>query len=170
MFNRGAPAVANVVISDSMVHVRPARFDDRTFVLDTVERLSAFGPPSWRRAADIVEGEARTLRAFFESPEAHSQLLIAESETAEPLGFVFLEEGLDYFTLERHGHIGILAVVHAAEGIGAGTALVRAAEAWARGRGYPTLTLNVFDGNRHARDVYEHLGFQMDTIKYLKVL
>jgi GNAT superfamily N-acetyltransferase len=153
-----------------MVRVRPACLDDRTFVLDAAERLSAFGPPSWRRGADIVEGEARTLRAFFESPEARSQLLIAESDAAEPLGFIFLEEGLDYFTLEPHGHIGILAVVHAAEGTGAGTALVRAAERWARERGYPTLTLNVFEGNRHARDVYEHLGFRIDTIKYLKTL
>jgi GNAT superfamily N-acetyltransferase len=153
-----------------MVRVRPSRLDDRTFVLATAKRLAAFGPPSWRRAADIVEGETRTLRAFFESPEPQSQLLIAESDASRPLGFIFLEEGLDYFTLEPHGHIGILAVVHAAEGTGAGAALVRAAETWARARGYPTLTLNVFEGNRHARDVYEHLGFRTDTIKYLKQL
>ena len=48
--------------------------------------------------------------------------------------------------------------------------LIRAAEAWARRRRYPTLTLNVFERNRHARDVYEHLGFEPDTIRYLKKL
>ena len=48
--------------------------------------------------------------------------------------------------------------------------MIRAAESWARRRGYPTLTLNVFEGNRHARDVYEHLGFQPDTVRYIKKL
>ena len=40
-----------------------------------------------------------------------------------------IEELRDYFTLERHGHVGILAVTEAAEGRGAGGALLRAAEA-----------------------------------------
>jgi GNAT superfamily N-acetyltransferase len=61
-------------------------------------------------------------------------------------------------------------VTNEAEGRGAGGALIRAAEAWARERGYRTLTLNVFSGNSHAREVYEHLGFEPDTIKYIKAL
>jgi hypothetical protein len=28
----------------------------------------------------------------------------------------------------------------------------------------------VFSGNSHAREVYEHLGFEPDTIKYIKAL
>jgi len=138
-------------------------------VLDTAARLAAFGPPAWRTAEELVEGEARTLRDFFESPDDGSRLLIAESGDHR-LGFVLLEELRDYFTLERHGHIGILAVTADAEGKGAGGALMRAAESWARDRGYRTLTLNVFGGNQHARDVYEHLGFVQDTIKYVKTL
>lgn len=151
------------------IRVRVARGADRTFVLETAARLAAFGPPPWRTVEDLVEGEARTLRDFFESPDDGSKLLIAETGDRR-LGFALLEELRDYFTLERHGHVGILAVTEGAEGRGVGGALIRAAEAWARDRGYTTLTLNVFSGNKHAREVYEHLGFEPDTIKYIKPL
>jgi RimJ/RimL family protein N-acetyltransferase len=30
------------------------------------------------------------------------------------------------------------------------------------------LTINVFSGNHHARAVYEHFGFEEDTVKYIK--
>ncbi len=151
------------------MRVRGARGTDRAFVLDTAARLAAFGPPRWRTAEELIEGEARTLRDYFESADEASRLLIVEAGD-ERLGFALLEELRDYFTLERHGHIGILAVTEGAEGRGAGGALIRAAEAWARERRYRTLTLNVFSGNRHAREVYEHLGFESDTVKYIKGL
>jgi GNAT superfamily N-acetyltransferase len=151
------------------IRVRGARDADRTFVLETGARLAAFGPPRWRTVDEIIEAEARTLRDVFESSDDASKLLIAEADE-QRVGFALLEELRDYFTLERHGHVGILAVIAAAEGRGAGGALIRAAEAWARGRGYRTLTLNVFSGNSHARGVYEHLGFEPDTIKYIKAL
>ena len=153
----------------SSVDVRAARPDDRRFVLEAVFRLGAFGLPPGRTPHEIVEGEARTLRAFFDAAEPPDTLLIAEAE-GEPLGFVFLEEKQDYFTGARHGHIGILAVTTTAEGRGAGSALMRAAERWARERRYPSLTLNVFDANQRARGIYEHFGFRPDTIKYLKPL
>ena len=56
------------------------------------------------------------------------------------------------------------------KGRGVGAALLRAAEAWALARGHATLTLNVFDGNRRARALYERAGFRPDTIKYRKTL
>ena len=149
------------------VRVRPARGSDRAFVLDTAARLADFGPPVWRTSEELVEGEARTLRDYFESPDDGTRLLIAETGDGR-VGFVLVEELRDYFTLERHGHVGILAVTAGAEGRGAGGALLRAAEVWARDRGFRTLTINVFSGNHHARDVYEHFGFEEDTVKYIK--
>ena len=151
------------------IRVRTAKGTDRAFVLATAARLAAFGPPPWRTAEELVAGERRTLSDFFESSDDGSRLLIAESGD-QRLGFALLEELRDYFTLERHGHIGILAVTEDAQGKGAGGALMRAAESWARDRGYRTLTLNVFGDNEHARGMYEHLGFVQDTIKYVKVL
>jgi GNAT superfamily N-acetyltransferase len=168
---------ASVIAKENVSHnparramrVRGARSADRRFVLETAARLAAFGPPPWRTGEEVIEGETRTLRDFFESSDEDSRLLIAELGE-QRLGFVLLEELRDYFTLERHGHVGLLAVTGGAEGRGAGGALIRAAEAWARDRGYRTLTLNVFSGNSHARKVYEHFGFEADTIKYIKAL
>src|SRR5262245_13488099 len=145
--------------------IRPARDDDRRFVFDTTGRLSSFGPPAWRHGGDIVEGERRTLREHFDGRSGSCSLLVAEGDDGERLGFVFVEEVHDYFTLERHAHIGILAVAEAAEGRGAARALIGAAESWARGRSMSKITLNVFEGNAHARQVYEHVGFKPETIK-----
>ena len=153
-----------------MISIRPAREDDRAFVTATAERLSAFGPPAWRTAREVVDGELRTIDEFFSAAEPGTALLVAESPAGDRLGFVFLQQLQDYFTLERHGHIGIIAVSAAAEGSGAGKALMDAAGGWARAQGFRILTLSVFEHNRRARDVYEHLGFAPDTIRYLKVL
>lgn len=152
------------------VTVRPARPEDRDFVLATVRRLAAFGPPPGRTAEEIVEGEERTARAFFEDALPGRTLLLAESETGERLGFVYLETLRDYFTLQEHGHVGMLAVTKQAEGRGVGGALLRAAEAWARARGHRRLTLTVFTENRSARAVYEHLGYEAETLRYVKRL
>ena len=149
------------------VRVRSARATDRAFVLSTAARLADFGPPEWRTPGEIIDGEARTLRDFFESSDDGSSLLIAEVAERRA-GFALVEELRDYFSLERHGHVGILAVTAGAEGQGVAGALLRAAESWARDRGFRTLTLNVFSSNRHARDVYEHMGFEEDTVKYVK--
>lgn len=151
------------------VLVRPAMPGDRAFALATVMRLGAFGPPPWRTSNEIGEADARVVRTFFESAPVGASLLVAESD-GSPLGFIYLETLRDYFVGEEHGHVGILAVTEAAEGKGAGGALMRAAEAWARERGYRKLTLNVFDGNARARAIYDHFGYQPETVRYVKLL
>ena len=75
----------------------------------------------------------------------------------------------DYFTGEEHGHVGIIAVAAPAEGRGVGTALMRAAERWAQDAGFAKLTLTVFEGNRRARAIYEHLGYRPETLRYVKL-
>jgi RimJ/RimL family protein N-acetyltransferase len=47
---------------------------------------------------------------------------------------------------------------------------MRAAEAWALANGYARLTLNVFEGNNRARQIYERFGYQVETVRYVKVL
>lgn len=149
--------------------VRAAVAEDRAFALATVMRLGAFGPPPWRTSDEIGEADARVVRAFFEQPPAGAALLVAESDGAA-VGFIYLEVLRDYFVGEEHGHVGILAVAEAAEGQGAGGALMRAAEAWARERGFKKLTLNVFDGNARARAIYDHFGYRPETLRYVKLL
>ncbi|HTR02125.1 MAG TPA: GNAT family N-acetyltransferase [Thermoanaerobaculia bacterium] len=150
--------------------MRPARPEDRPFVLATSERLAVFGPPPWRTPAEVVEGEARTLRAFFDAPPANAALLVAEDEAHRPLGFAYVEVLRDYFRQDEHGHVGILAVAAEAEGKGAGGALLAAAEDWSRARGFDRLTLNVFEKNARARAVYAHRGFRPESLRYVKPL
>ena len=156
------------VIMRSDVRIRPADRSDEAFVHGTTGRLAAFGPPAWRTPEEIVEAERRTLRAFFSEPRTDTALLIAETDT--PLGFVYLETQVDYFTGERHGHVGIIAVDDVAEGRGIGKALLEAAGSWARTRGFRRLTLNVFVGNERARRLYEHGGFEAETLRYVRAI
>ena len=151
--------------------VRPARPDDRPFVIETAKRLAEFGPPPWRSPEDVVTAESRVLHAFFDSvPGSETALLIAEGPGGERLGFAYLETLIDYFDRRPHGHVAELAVTREAQGRGAAGALLSAAEDWSRGLGYRTLTLNVFEENRHARDVYEKRGFRPETVRYIKSL
>jgi len=157
-------------VSAGSVRVRAARPEDRAFVLETAGRLAAFGPPEWRTPEEVVEGEARTLRAFFETPLEDVALLVAETAPRELAGFAYLETLRDYFTREAHAHIGILAVAERAEGRGVGSALLSAAEDWARSRGARRLTLNVFEKNRRARALYERRGFRAESLRYVRPL
>ena len=151
------------------VLVRPGTAADRDFVIDTARRFAAFGPPSWRSPQEVVAGEVRCLDEFFDGRLQGPALLIAE-EDGVSVGFAFLEPAVDYFSGETHAHLGMIAVTAEAEGRGAGAALMRAAEDWSRASGYPKLTLNVFAGNQRARRVYERFGYQVETLRYVKIL
>jgi GNAT superfamily N-acetyltransferase len=158
-----------------MITIREGTAADRDFVTSTARRLAAFGPPPWRSELEVVAREVRCLDDFFDGRLKGPAVLIAQDEAGAetggvPVGFAFLEPAVDYFTGDRHGHLGMIAVTEAAEGRGAGAALMRAAEAWARACGYPKLTLNAFEGNHRARQVYERFGYSVETIRYVKIL
>lgn len=152
-----------------MITVRDGTAADRDFVVDTARRFAVFGPPPWRSPQEVVAGEVRCLDDFFDGRLKGPALVIAEDAGAAA-GFAFLEPAVDYFSGDQHGHIGMIAVTESAEGRGAGAALMRAAEDWARARGYLKLTLNVFEGNRRARGVYERFGYQVETVRYVKTI
>lgn len=152
------------------IKVRDAKAEDRPFVVAVAQRLVAFGPPSWRTSQEIVAGEVRPLEEFFDHRKTGTALLVATLSTEQRLGCVYLETVEDYFTAERHGHVSIIAVSEDGEGKGVGGALMRAAEVWARSSGFHRLTLNVFEANSRARAVYEHLGYRVETLRYVKVL
>lgn len=157
-------------VGETRIKVRQALPDDHAFVVAAAQRLASFGPPAWRTPEEIVSREAQTLRAFFEAPAPGSALLMAASDQGHRLGFVYLERLQDYFTLAEHGHVGMLVVTEEAAGRGVGSALMRAAETWAREQGYRRLTLTVFEANHGARAVYEHLGYAAETLRYVKIL
>jgi GNAT superfamily N-acetyltransferase len=151
------------------VSVRAGTAYDHDFAVATARRFAAFGPPAWRTSIELVEGEVRCLDDYFEGRMPRCELLVAERDGVR-LGFAFVEPHVDYFTQAEHGHLGMIAVTEAAEGTGAGAALLAAAEQWARERGYARLTLNVFAGNGRARAFYEKHGFDVETVRYTKPL
>jgi len=152
------------------VRIRPARPDDLATVLSLAGRLAEFSLPPWRTGAQVIETERRALARAFAAAAADAPVFVAEDAGAVPLGFMYLETLVDYFTARSHAHIAILAVAASAEGRGVGRALLDAADQWARERGHPFITLNVFSRNTRARAVYERLGYGPETIRYLKPL
>lgn len=152
------------------ITIRPATAGDHDFVLSAARELARFDPPEWRRREEIVAGEVRTLRAFLAVPDQASALFVAEGPAGDPVGFLFMETVRDYFSGELLGHVSMIAVTPKAEGAGVGGALMRAGEEWAANRGFQRVSLNVFETNRRARAVYEHLGYRPETMRYVKIL
>jgi GNAT superfamily N-acetyltransferase len=151
--------------------VRAARSADREFILRLVPRLTdGFSLPPWRTSEEVVRAEGATLAAALDGDSAETGVLVAESDAGDPAGFIYLEQQVDYFRQIPHGHVSILAVDAKAQGQGAGRVLLEAAEDWARERGLPWLTLNVFGGNERARKLYERLGYAAETLRYVKPL
>jgi ribosomal protein S18 acetylase RimI-like enzyme len=72
--------------------------------------------------------------------------------------------------LPRRGALIGIAVDEDWRGRGIGTALMRAAEDWARGRGFDTLELDVADPNGAARRLYERLGYGLVAHTLVKPL
>jgi GNAT superfamily N-acetyltransferase len=151
------------------VRVRTATAADRDFILGLVPRLRAFGPRPLRPIAALDRAEHEALEHALSSPSDDAILFVGEAD-GSPAGVAYAQTATDYFTSERHGHLGIIAVAEAGEGRGVGRALLAAVEQWASERGYRFLTLNVFDGNERARTVYERAGYAPDTIRYVKEL
>ena len=152
------------------VTIRPAHAGDREWILAQAPRLHDFGPPPWRPRDVMDRAVQASIDAGLTAPEPDQTVLVAEGPAGERLGFVHLHAARDFHTGERHGHVSDIVVAAEAEGRGVGAALMAAAEAWARARGYRLLTLHVFDGNRRARALYERLGYRMDIVKMVKSL
>jgi ribosomal protein S18 acetylase RimI-like enzyme len=152
-------------------HIRPARAQDREFILSLTPRLAeGFPLPPWRTPEEVVRAEAGALASALDQPMEGSPLLLAERSDGELGGFVYVQRQVDYFRQQPHAHVSILTVGAEVEGQGAGRALLEAAEGWARMQGMDTITLHVFAGNQRARALYERLGYAPETLRYVKRL
>jgi GNAT superfamily N-acetyltransferase len=153
-----------------MIDVRPATPADRDLVLALVPRLRAFGSVPLRSPDELDRAEHEALERALRAPEEDELLLVAELNGEGLIGVAYAQTQTDYFTRERHGHLGILIVAERGEGRGVGRALLSAVESWASERDYRFLSLNVFAANERARAVYERAGFALDTLRYYKEL
>jgi ribosomal protein S18 acetylase RimI-like enzyme len=151
--------------------IRPAVPADEAFLIAVTPRLAAFPLPAWRTADEIAMADRGILRDALQGRTEGAAILVAElSPGGERAGYVFATTKRDYFTREPHAHVEVLVVEPAAEGRGVARALMAAIEQWAKERGIGVVTLNVFDGNTRAQALYDHLGYQRETIHYRKAL
>jgi GNAT superfamily N-acetyltransferase len=148
------------------VSIRPASSIDRTFVLDLAERLVAFDVPQHREKAELVEGDRRALREWFDAPKPGEAMFIAELD-GRPAGCAYLVTLIDYFNERPHAHLSVLAVAADAEGKGVGSALLGQSVAWAKERQSDRLTLSALVTNARARALYERKGFGGEYIRYV---
>jgi len=157
-------------MSSTEIRILPATAADAAWIVPLAPRLHDFGPPPWRSREVMDQAVARVVDRALTSATADAVVLAAVDAAGRGLGFVHIHATSDFFTGEKHGHVSDLVVASAAEGRGVGRALMAAAEQWARDQGYRLLSLNVFEENHRARELYTRLGYQPDTMKLVKVL
>jgi ribosomal protein S18 acetylase RimI-like enzyme len=151
------------------ITIRPAVAADRAFVVGLAQRMADFDPAPWRTREELIAGDRRSLESWFDASADGEAMLIAEVDGARS-GCAYLCSVMDYFTGVTHGHLSVLAVSEQSEGRGVGSALIAAAENWARARGSDRLTLHAMVNNTRARALYERRGFEGELIRYVKVL
>jgi ribosomal protein S18 acetylase RimI-like enzyme len=152
------------------IALRPARNADEPGLLLLLERLADFPLPAWRTGPQIAGADRELLIAAVRQPTPDISILVAEDPSATLAGFSFATTRQDYFTGRLHAHVEVLTIAAGFEGKGIARALMQATETWARDRGYPHVTLNVFATNDRARNLYERLGYRPETLHYLKPL
>lgn len=143
-------------------HIRPAQDWDKDHLLELAERLQE-GVAAWRDPEAVrlaVSGWVRESLEDLSDPD--SGAFVAEQD-GEVVGFVCVSERA-HFTGEVDAYIGELVVSKAAEGVGVGRALVRAAEDWGRARGRKRVVVDTGAANTPARRFYAALGYEEEDI------
>lgn len=154
---------------DPGIRVRIAESADRDFVMSLVPRLVASGLPSWRDPRKMLAAYGEVIGSMLYAPRSDAALLVAEDEHATPLGFILVVAATDCYTHERHGHVAQLALADPQDLVD-GQVLIRAAEAWARSRGYRLLTVSEFWASHPARAICRQLGFVEEAVSYRKTV
>jgi ribosomal protein S18 acetylase RimI-like enzyme len=151
------------------IAIRSASEADADFVAGLVSSLLEFGSPAWTDMASLAPGYADVLAAAVRAQDSQSTVLIAQSTDGTRLGFISLRVREDVTGADR-GHVADLGVIEDARRSGVGSALMRAGEAWARERGLPMLSLDLWATNERARTFYETLGYSAESLCLFKRL
>lgn len=148
--------------------IRPARVEDAAFLAQLAERL-AIGIPPWRDPLAMIMTARGWLLADLERAGQDGAMFIAETDGGVPIGAVAIARS-QHFTGAPQADIGELAVVEEWEGLGVATALLNAAEEWARTAGLPFITLATGAANSRALRFYARHGYQHEDVRLTKPL
>jgi ribosomal protein S18 acetylase RimI-like enzyme len=151
------------------IEIRAACEADADFIAGLVPSLLEFGSPAWKDAEALAPGFAEVLAGAVRAQGSRSTVLVAESADGTRLGFISLRVREDVTGVKR-GHVADVGVIEDAHRMGVGSALMRAGEAWARERGLPVLSLDLWATNERARAFYETLGYSAESFCLFKRL
>ena len=87
-----------------------------------------------------------------------------------PVACLWMGNAIDQVSGEHYAHIFLLFVLPEHRKQGIGTTLIKVAENWAKARGDRQIGLHVFTHNQAALKLYNHLGFQTQSLLMLKPL
>jgi ribosomal protein S18 acetylase RimI-like enzyme len=142
--------------SEKAIQIRVARADDGG-------RLAAMDAAAWSAESGFPSVAQRVAESFF-SPESPPEAHLVCEVDGMLAGYIRLRPATP---LPENAHvIGVfgLAVEPAARRQGAGSALLAAAEDFARARRARKLSLRVFSTNLAAIRLYERLGFEREGL------
>jgi ribosomal protein S18 acetylase RimI-like enzyme len=143
--------------------IRPACQGDCDFIAGLVPSLLEFGSPAWENADELAASFRGMLARAVSSQHARGAVLVAQAANESPLGFISLKVREDVTGVAR-AHVTDIAVAKHARRKGAGTALMRAGEAWARERGLTAVSLDVWSTNEGALAFYRRLGYCAESL------
>lgn len=132
-------------------------------------RACSSSAPAWKDPEALAPGFADVLAGAVCVHDPRSTVLIAQRGDGTRLGFISLKVRADVTGVER-GHVADLAVTENARRLGVGTALMRAGEIWARKRGLPVLSLDVWSTNTRALEFYSRMGYRPESVSLIKAL
>ena len=134
---------------------------------DTVEQHLSNTTPLWLvEYLDPTQGDGDTKGTTDQNPIQNPKSKIQNPQVA----CLWLGNAVDQVRGDRHSHIFLLYVAPEHRRKGIGTALMRHAEDWARARGDRHISLQVFCTNQPAVNLYQHLGYQTQSLWMVKSL
>lgn len=143
---------------------------DRALLVKFMQRTyqELYPTESFAHLAQTVEQYFSTDTPLWWVDRLHQSASPPVKPTPDPIGCVWIGMAIDQVTGWRHPHIFLLYVSPDCRRQGIGSALMQQVETWARAQGDRQIGLQVFQHNRPARQLYEKLGYQPQSIWMVK--
>jgi len=93
---------------------------------------------------------------------------VAKNDDGARVGFIWMIESTSGFTASTFGWVMCVYVEAGFRGAGIGRRLMELGETWAREQGLIDIILNVSNQNNSAIKLYESLGYELETKRYIK--
>jgi ribosomal protein S18 acetylase RimI-like enzyme len=139
-------------------------------MLALMPRLAEFDLPQGRSPGELYGDDAKLMRRWLADEADDCLVQVAVDDSGEILGFTLTRLRPDALNHEPSAHLEAIAVAAAAEGRGAGKALLAAVEENAANYGAQSLTLHVISTNERAISFYERAGYFGEMRRYIKRL